>query len=457
MKWHKTLIIIALAAGVIYSCDNGSRSRRGQFREDIPSGSATDSAVAEQSTSIPEQPLAIKPVIQIFIENSGSMNGYVNGHTEFEGAIRDMRVLLKFHYDEDKIKLFCINNQIHDVTGFANNIQICPCCGVGNTQSTNLNQIFEMILNTTDNNTISILFSDCIYSIHGSNTAGLLQDEKSLTKDAFLTKWKKDQVPLATTIVKMKSQFDGRYYPYTGDKNAYRIKGERPYYICIIANQELLGDFNKNIELRADRVEGFENKYTLLSEKSKDLYYTVLQSTLNRGRFKPDRLKSKTNYIHGITDIALKSTGGGCSRGQAQPLQFAVAVDYSKVQAESDYLSNPTNYEVTTGNFTIKEVLPISEVILQANDKNRIAKDNPTHVVVLEAKTNLVSNVSFVLKKQMPEWITASTTEDDTSQERTAGKTFGLIYWVRGIAEAYQTIYPENKYYFECTITINNN
>lgn len=137
-------------------------------------------------------------------------------------------------------------------------------------------------------------------------------------------------------------------------------------------------------------------------------------------------------------------------------LQFAVAVDYSSIQAENDYLTNPDNYTVTTDNFIVKEILPIASVTVNANDKNRIANAKPTHIIVLEAKTKLVSDVSFVLNKQMPQWIADSSTEDDTSQDKTTGKTFGLNYWVTGISEAYQTIYPNNKYFFECTISINN-
>jgi hypothetical protein len=54
----------------------------------------------------------------------------------------------------------------------------------------------------------------------------------------------------------------------------------------------------------------------------------------------------------------------------------------------------------------------------------------------------------------MPQWITDSNTEDDTDKSKLVGKTFGLKYWIDGIAEAYETIYPENKNYFECSISI---
>jgi hypothetical protein len=395
------------------------------------------------------------------------MDGYVNGKTEFKGAIRDLLVLLKYRYDEDNIHLYFINNQIYkpieqikgkqnaivtseiDLANFAQDIELRWRKGQEKKswQSTNLNKIFRMILEKTDHNTISILFSDCIYSIHGStNTIGLLQDEKSLTKDAFLTKWKNDKVPLATTIVKMKSAFNGRYYPYTGDQNGYNIKRERPYYICVFAETNALKDFNKNIELKSGTIEGFENKYSLMPDETDEAYYSVLQSTENRGRFKVDRKNSTANYIHGITDIGLGRNG--------ENLQFAVAVDYSNLQVENDYLIDTENYTVSTNNFFVKEVLPIDSVNIRANDRNLISQSNTTHLIILEAKTRLVSDVSFALKKQIPDWITLSSTENDVSEEITNGKTFGLSYWVTGIAEAYQTIFPEDKNFFECTISI---
>ncbi|MDR3140790.1 MAG: hypothetical protein LBU37_03565 [Tannerellaceae bacterium] len=459
------LLIFTLVALPLCSCGNGKPSSSdGDKSEPKDTAAAADFTVAKPA-----------PIVNVYIENSGSMDGYVKGKTEFKGAIRDLLVLLKYHYDEDSINLFFINQQINklrlnpqpeltkkkqqkiksentakiDLTAFAQNIELEWRNGQEKEmwQSTNLNQIFKMILDKTGNNSISILFSDCIYSIHGSSDAiGLLLDEKSLTKDAFLSKWKNDKVPLATTIVKMKSKFDGKYYPFTGDDKGYYIKGNRPYYICVIANQEILDDFNKNIELKANKVEGFENKYTLLSKKSKDLYYSVLQSTCNKGRFKPDRDKTKLTHIHGIKDVDLMR---GVDR-----IQFAVAVNYSNVQTENDYLTNPANYTVTTNNFIVKEIFPIDSVKINANDKNRIANAKPTHIIVLEAKTKAVSDVSFVLNKQIPQWIINSSTEDDTSQEKTEGKTFGLNYWVAGIAEAYKIIYPDNKYFFECTISI---
>ncbi|MCL1938392.1 MAG: hypothetical protein FWF52_08375 [Candidatus Azobacteroides sp.] len=397
----------------------------------------------------------VVPNIHVYIENSGSMDGYVKGKTEFKGAIRDLLVLLKYHYNEDSIKVFFINNGIKesdtkkDLAAFSQDIEVIWRKGQEKKDwlSTNLNQIFKMILKQTDNHTISILFSDCIYSIHGSsNTVELLNDEKSLTKDAFLSKWKNDQIKLATTIVKMKSKFNGKYYPYTGDNKGFMINMERPYYICIMADPDLLADFNKNIELKENKIEGFENKYVLSFEDPKNIYYSVLLSSFSQGRFKPDRTASAKDYVHGIRDVKLDNKNN--------LLTFAVAVDFSSIQAENDYLTNPANYIVTTDNFDITEIIPASKNEIKPNDWRIINSHNPTHIIVLEAKTKSVSNVSFVLKKQIPQWVNDSSTEDDTTESRLVGQTFGLKYWVAGIEEAYKIIYPDDNHFFECSISI---
>jgi len=449
----RKVILFTLVVILVSSCGHANR----RDTEKVPQKNDSTSTVL----------LVVKPTVNVYIENSGSMDGYVTGRTEFKGAIRDLLVLLKYHYDEDSINVFFINQQINnhksntkiDIASFATNIEMKWRDGQAKKlwQSTNLNQIFNMILGETDNKTISILFSDCIYSIHGSTDAiGLLNDEKSLTKDAFLSKWRNDNVPLATTIVKMNSKFDGMYYPFTGDNNRFHFSGNRPYYFCVIANQEILTDFNKNIKLEAGKIEGFENKYVLSSEDAKSSYYSVLQSTYNKGRFKPDRKVSKKDYIRGIEGVNLQTSGGGCSRGKEEPLSFAVAVDFSNIQAEDDYLKNPANYTVITNNFTIDSIISVDKSKIKPNDWNRIAASNPTHIIILTAKTKAVSDVSFVLKKQMPQWVTNSNTEDDTDCSKLeGGKTFGLYYWVTGIAEAYETIYPNNKNFFECSISIN--
>lgn len=125
------------------------------------------------------------------------MNGYINGNTEFKSAIQDMLVLLKYEYEEKNINLFFINSQIHpinidtDLTGFASALN-AKSFKVGAVASSNLNNVFKQVLSKTSKDTVSILISDCIYSIKGNKTEDLLSDQKVLLKMLSLQNQKKE-------------------------------------------------------------------------------------------------------------------------------------------------------------------------------------------------------------------------------------------------------------------------
>jgi hypothetical protein len=398
----------------------------------------------------------MKPKVNVYIENSGSMDGYVNGNTEFRGAIRDLLVLLKHDY-EGKVKIYFINSDIHstatsiDLSTFAQNIHLYWI--VGDRKNSELNNVFKMILNNTDKETISILFSDCIYSVSGKDALGVLHDQKSLTKDAFLSRWRQDSLKLATTIVKMKSKFDGIYYDKDNVRTPLNVE-ERPYYICIIGNNDVMVDFNKKIPLEKGKIEGFDNKYIISTGKADDIYYSVLLSTDNVGRFKASRRASTKDYVHGIEDVNMKTRGR--NGAGSNTLTFAVAVDLKDIAAEEDYLMNPENYTLSDNNFRIKEVKKVEKNNINASDWLRISEANPTHLIILEATGTATSNVKVSLKKQMPQWIEQTNITDDKDIRRNLDKTFGIKYLIEGIAEAYQKIYPDDKNFFEFEIEIKN-
>jgi len=226
---------------------------------------------------------------------------------------------------------------------------------VGNTSSSNLNGVFKQVLGETNKNNISILISDCIYSISGKETENYLDDAKSLTKDAFLSKYKNTHLELVTTLVKLNSFFDGRYY----DKfdKGFHIKQSRPYYLCVIGDNEVMSDFNSKVELENGKIAGFENKYILTSKDySQQSFYTVLTQTKKTGRFKPDRAFTTLKAVKGIEDVKVNGRENGA-------FSFSVAIDLSYIPVQEDYIRNPDNYQVKEGNFKITAIEPIIKTI----------------------------------------------------------------------------------------------
>ena len=442
MKKVYLLAMVAVITTCLLSCNDSGRGNNGGKE-------------SSENIDVP-LPAPINPVINVYIENSGSMDGYVNGNTEFKGAIRDMLVLLRHHFGQNNsIRVHFINSRIRvvtdtqtDLANFAANLRprSTPWVVQGDNQSSSeLNNVFRMILDKTDKETISILFSDCIYSISGQDAEGLLSNQKSLTKDAFLSRWRQDSLKLATTIVKMKSKFTGTYYDKNNKKTELRDVG-RPYYICIIGNNDVMIDFNAKIPLEEGKIEGFDNKYIISTGATENIYYSVLPITEKVGRFKSDRDYSTGDYVRGIKEVNMRNRG--------DRLTFAVAVDFRNVAAENDYCMNPDNYTLGDNNFRIKEIKPVGEYNIHPTDKNIIKNANPTHLIILEATGTAISNVKVSLKKQMPQWIAETNIIDDSNIRSNLDKTFGIKYLIEGIAESYQVLYPMDKNFFEFEIKI---
>lgn len=462
----KKIILFVFAVLCIATTDCDSRSRRGENQY-----GTNEESVAAQLTNTEEGFIPCeKPKVNIYIENSGSMDGFVNGITNFKDAIGKVLAKLKYYYDEENVEIFFIRNDRavsgnqtekinvvkaceSNISDFATAIDIKWRDDMGKRgQNTNLNNIFKEILDRTDENTISILFSDCIYSIGKGGAENLLNHEKGTTYDAFLSYAKKNKGCLATSIIKMKSTFDGKYYPYTGDGDAFKYKGELPYYICVLANQNLLTDFNRNIKLGKGDLKGYDNKYIISKGASDNLYYSVLMATDNKGRFKQQRQYASSEYVHGIQVIDTKP-----NKRTGDSFTFAIAADMKGIDAEEDYILNPKNYELTDNCFSVVEVKKLEKNEINQSDWLRISKRNPTHIVIIEVNdmqwTNL--ELSIALKKQVPQWIEQSSILDDTKADYLQdGKSFGLKYWIYGIAEAYEELYPEDRNFFNITINI---
>ena len=452
------LFTITMLCLAVSGCDNQTHKRGSERIED----STKDTIV--------EEVLDFNPIVNVYIENSGSMDGFVNGITDFKDAIGKLLAKLKYYYDEENVQIFFIRNdkaisakeqeKINvvkacetDISDFATAIDISwKNDSKRRGHNTNLNNIFSEILGRTDDKTISILFSDCIYSIGSGGVEDLLNHEKWTTYDAFLSHAKKNIGCLSTTIIKMKSGFDGKYYPYTGDNKGFYYKGELPYYICVLANQNVLADFNKNIKLGKGNIDGYDNKYIIAKGASANLYYSVLLSTENKGRFKPQRQISSPTFVHGIEDISLtpnKRTG--------EPFTFAFAIDMKDIDVEEDYVLDTNNYILSEAAFKVVGIKKVDKNAINTNDWQRIKDGNPTHIIIIAAKDLHWTNVELgiALRKQVPQWIDDSSILDDTKASNLEGlKSFGLKYWINGISEAYEELYPEDKNYFEAKINI---
>lgn len=410
----------------------------------------------DEQHELPQKPKSEKltnPVVNVYIENSGSMFGYINGNTEFKTDIRELLTLIKFHYGDKNVHLSFINSKIYPITTTNKMDYITSLTPsifkVGNTFSSNMNDVFEQVLNKTSKNTISILISDCIYSVKGN--ADDLTVQKTGTKDAFLTK-SKGKFNITTAIVKLNSKFNGIYYDMNNGK--HKVDNEmRPYYMVLMGSNVALNDITSKVDFSSEKMKGYQNKVILSSNNySKQIYYTLVNTKNDNGRYRISREASTRDADKGMENIELNDRSDG-------NFTFSIAVDLSLVPVEADYSSNKNNYKITEGNYKIKSIqkfnpkllLPTSLPLLEKNNKK------PTHFITFEATTKNFTNLKCILENKIPDWINLTSTENDTNLNSSKNKTFGFKYLIEGISEANQIINPKSKDFFEMNLTINNN
>lgn len=450
---NRYFILGAVMVTALWAC-NGHKKTRGK------------SEILQDSIQITKE----KTVrVNVYLENTGSLNGFVKVNSEYKTGIADLLGLLNYYYGQQNVKLSFINTTVipvekPDLVTFIQNLTQKEFVK-GNTSASNLNQIIDTVLSRTDKNTISILVSDCIYSTGcGSyNDQDLaLQGKKTLTKGAFLKASTSKKLTLETVFIKMMSNFDG-YYWGSSCKPTPIGPVQRPFYIAVLGSHKLLSGFNGKIPVGPRNLNGYSNKYLLTSmDYSDDIYYSVLTSTLATASIKEmrDRNLSSTGYVHGIEV-------GRENRGESDKLRFAVAVNLTPLQLEDDYLASKKNYQIENGNYSLDEIslvdttkrvikLESGEVNINPSDWNKIKGHGVSHVLILTSKSRALSDLKISIKKQVPNWVVQTNTNIDSPGEAIKGKTFGIKYLIGGIQEAYD-ILGKKDYYVQLSIPIKRN
>lgn len=453
---RKTLLqfsVITILLLVFCSCE---RSERRVNKVEQTVAIDTTASLKTPEPAIVEQK-ALK--IKLYIENSGSMFGYVNGRTQLKDMLQNLLVDLNYEYNEDNIEIYFVNTKIHNnpiKTGIINFAgKLSPySIKIGQTGSSDLNDIFRQITSEIEDNSVSILVSDFIYSIKKGNTVNLLGEQQALTRNVFLTADKEGQ-KLTTNVYQYLSDYDGKYYDFNDDGKPF--KGLRPYYLAVIGEQGNIKQFTDQIGPKFPKYKGYSNEYLLTAEDFKVEDFTVLSSTYNVGRIKPVRGSEVNGQVR---KIEVEDSG----RGDVT-FQMAIAVDLSSLAVTNNYITNIENYELENDDYTLFEIGQIEDgnIVFSNGEKQPISITdlnymafNATHAFIFQSTNPNSGNLSFRLKNNIPNWVNESSLLDDTDltiNTNKQNKTFGLDYLINGISEAYLQA-TKKVSYFNIDITI---
>lgn len=380
----------------------------------------------------------------VFYENSVSMDGYLNGKTEFIDAA--LHLMTQMRVQGDKVNLFYVNKEAYPVNHIMSDYQrfLKPDTvrRYGERGNSEINRILKIVADTVcgNENRLAVLISDYIYSIQGRKVSDELDLQKHATTLNLLELPKKDY---ALLIIRVNSNFNGRYFPY--NNTGVSINERRPVYFWVMGKRERILQFVEKYQVAECR--GYDRHLIVQAEqKDEQLYYTILNKTFKKGRFKKQE-RGNTGSYKAMKEVERDQDG----------FQFAVAVDFSKCPVEASYLLDSTNYTIKTESgdeFVVSGIYPIEQI--EHNDKDQ--RGSATHLLKITQVNSSLSKgtqtLTIVLHRKLPDWINTVSTENDLEPENRKGKTFGFAQLVEGAAKAFG--YSSESSFVALPVTITN-
>ena len=345
----------------------------------------------ESPNNMPTLPDTI--CLNVYVENSGSMNGYMCNGSNLKDAVYDYISDLK--KNTTKCNLFYINSQIiprnTSVDNYIKNLDPSSFAKAGgNLKNTDLRSIFNLIMNNHKENTVSIFVSDCILDIPESATDffGNCQVSIKNTFNEAITKYP----DLGVEILKLQSKFDG--YWFCG-KNKQKLDGvKRPYYIWVIGYKSILAMLNEKVPVT--KIIGGIDDYCA---------YSTTQPIL----FDIDKKRYSVNHSNKIN--------------------IEILADLRPSLQEESLLENIYQYSPEN---------PVQTKVISVRPISKPGSEY-SHVITLELSSpRTLKEVNISLNyPEMAQWVKLA--NDSTGiYENSVDKTTGIQYLIQGVADAYK-------------------
>lgn len=350
------------------------------------------------------------PIFNVYIENSGSMDGYVNGATHFETSVYNYLSDIKISELTDSLNLFYINSRAipfgSDIADFIEKLEPSTFRERGGDRKTSdISNILKTILNShKSDKTVSILVTDGIFSpgkYKRDEKGELIKDEsrKPIPIDAteYLTNQEigiktsfaehlKKHKNTAVMVYQLESKFNGKYY----DKldNPTQINEVRPFYIWIIGDMKYLKKLREKI---------------------------------------PDDKLQERSYNHWLNVFTIMPCNQNIKYRYYEGSKPMVRANFSEMLLEDSYITNLNNYEYPS-EFILTGVKP---------DIKKLQRSLFTHKLTFEANDKKFKgkSINVKLKSKLPEWIEKTNDNDGTHPVK--NKTYGIKRQLNGVYEAF--------------------
>ena len=376
-------------------------------------------------------PVTRKATYNIYVENSASMDGYVNGASEFKTTVYNYLSDIKIADFTDSLNLNYINSkEIHQGSDIADFIEkLDPTAfkeGGGDKGISDIADVLKMVIKGATKNNVSIVISDFIFSPGKGKDADEYLVNQQIGIKTIMAEHLKQYPNHSVLIYQLDSKFDGSYFNRL-DKPTHFV-GTRPYYICIIGDSELLSNLMKKCPVEKFKGGGVKNFFSV-TKKGRPLNYAVQYGS---GNFKPDR----KGPHHSIIKAQKDERGIG-----EKKLRFNLNADLSNLLLDDSYLLAADNYDISDKDY---------QLVIQ---KSKVA-EGYTHLLKLSTSIVKPSIISIKIKSKVPQWVKDITDSTGLNVKQAPIKTYGFSYLVNGIYEAFTT---DGDYCAEMIIKVNQN
>ena len=338
-----------------------------------------------------------KPVVKVFLENSGSMDGFMCDGSQLKDGIYNYLTNVKDN--ASKMELYYINSKtIKQDVPLSDYIRdLNPSAfqkAGGNRAFTDIPNLFKRVLSSVDENTIAVYISDCILDIPNHAAPKFLHITQTDMHSVFGDKIAK-QKNLAVCIYQLESTFSGTFFFPKGGSQKYN--GKLPYYMFVIGSNSQLANLRKKVS-ESQITHGVKN-YCAFSP-SYDAPTTLLQGN------KP----AKSLELNTQRDGRFK---------------FKVQSDLSLSLQNDNILTADSNYTMSNPNdLAIESISPITS---EGSDYS--------HIIEFSIVDKVFGSVVTINRISMPNWIKQSNDNDGNSVA--PSKTFGIEFILGGISDAY--------------------
>lgn len=360
----------------------------------------SDSRTLTWQQSAPKAP-AVK-ALKVYVENSGSMDGYVASGTTFKDAVYDYVSALST--ESQHTHLAYINSEVipfgGGVEAFVRDLTPASFAAAGgNRASSDIASLLTRVLQANQPGEVSMFISDCILALPASNSADYYQNRRIQLRNAFAAALKK-RPDLGVVVLRMSSTFTGAYYAPEGKAQLSGV--ERPYYIWLIGDAQQLGALRKGKPFEALGTANFKNWVGFATQVDV-----------------PFRITNEGLIGQPQSCVATPGAGSRC--------HFVVHVDLSATLVGEEWLQDTKHYHAT----------PSPQLVVEKVEAKAVEGSTHRLYLGLHTKTPAAKATLTLDSPTLPQWVDTYNAPDAGQIRSRMSQTAGIKYLIGGVADAY--------------------